>query len=201
MSEFDEEAEREKLREKYGEKGDDQEATEHMSELLLQGATMTNKHCDTCGDPVFRQNGQEFCPTCRQAADGDVGRQTAQAEAAAGEGEGAAEPTERKPTPPNSGGASRRASPAASGGQEQPQQHQQATARQQQGADPAGGAPVSAGQAAETPTGDLADAQAALVDSITQLARQAAQESDPRQAKERLAAAREAAEALDALQR
>jgi uncharacterized Zn finger protein (UPF0148 family) len=28
---------------------------------------MTNKHCDTCGDPIFRYDGREFCPTCEAA--------------------------------------------------------------------------------------------------------------------------------------
>jgi uncharacterized Zn finger protein (UPF0148 family) len=26
---------------------------------------MTGKHCDTCGDPIFRYDGTEFCPTCQ----------------------------------------------------------------------------------------------------------------------------------------
>jgi len=66
MSDFDKEAEREKLREKYGEEEEKREATEQMSELLLKGATMTNAHCTTCGDPIFRYDGQEFCPTCQK---------------------------------------------------------------------------------------------------------------------------------------
>ncbi|UPV75715.1 hypothetical protein M0R89_06525 [Halorussus limi] len=79
-SEFDKEAEREKLREKYGDEDEDRENTRRMSELLLQGATMTGKHCDNCGDPIFRYDGQEFCPTCQheaqqaQQADADAGR-------------------------------------------------------------------------------------------------------------------------------
>src|SRR6056297_1257929 len=78
MSDFDKEAEREKLREKYGEEDQKRKATEQMSELLLKGATMTNAHCTDCGDPIFRYDGQEFCPTCQKpvardedAADGD----------------------------------------------------------------------------------------------------------------------------------
>ncbi len=63
MSEFDKEAEREKLRQKYGD-SDEDETTAQMSELLLQGATMTNRHCETCGNPLFRKDGQEFCPHC-----------------------------------------------------------------------------------------------------------------------------------------
>jgi uncharacterized Zn finger protein (UPF0148 family) len=63
MSEFDKEAEREKLREQFAE-DDDRADTQRMSELLLKGATMTNRHCDDCGDPVFRWEGEEFCPSC-----------------------------------------------------------------------------------------------------------------------------------------
>ena len=62
--EFDKEAEREKLREKYERDRKKREHTQHMSELLLKGATMTNSHCDACGDPIFRHDGREFCPTC-----------------------------------------------------------------------------------------------------------------------------------------
>ena len=69
MSDFDEEAERERLREKYEQEQQDRQATEKMSELLLQGATMTNAHCSDCGDPVFRYEGQEFCATCEKAVD------------------------------------------------------------------------------------------------------------------------------------
>jgi uncharacterized Zn finger protein (UPF0148 family) len=67
-SEFDKEAEREKLREKYGDEDEDRENTRRMSELLLQGATMTGKHCDNCSDPIFRHDGQEFCPSCQYEA-------------------------------------------------------------------------------------------------------------------------------------
>jgi uncharacterized Zn finger protein (UPF0148 family) len=77
MSDFDKEAEREKLRDKYERDQQKREATEQMSELLLKGATMTNSHCGTCGDPIFRYEGQEFCPTCEevvaeQPAEGDA---------------------------------------------------------------------------------------------------------------------------------
>jgi uncharacterized Zn finger protein (UPF0148 family) len=69
MSDFDEEAERERLREKYERDQQRREATEQMSELLLQGATMTNAHCSECNDPIFRYDGQEFCPTCEKPVD------------------------------------------------------------------------------------------------------------------------------------
>jgi uncharacterized Zn finger protein (UPF0148 family) len=70
---FDREAERQKLEEKYGDDAEQRESTQRMSELLLKGATMTNKHCDNCGDPLFRQNGQVFCPSC--SADGEANAQ------------------------------------------------------------------------------------------------------------------------------
>ncbi|WP_340098718.1 Sjogren's syndrome/scleroderma autoantigen 1 family protein [Salinibaculum salinum] len=73
MSDFDKEAERERLREKYEQEQKEREATEKMSELLLQGATMTNAHCSDCGDPIFRYDGQEFCASCEKAVDRDTG--------------------------------------------------------------------------------------------------------------------------------
>jgi len=72
MSDFDKEAERERLREKYERDQEKRESTERMSELLLKGATMTNAHCDECGDPVFRYDGQEFCPTCEEVVSADA---------------------------------------------------------------------------------------------------------------------------------
>lgn len=78
---FDREAERRKLEEKYGDEDERRASTQRMSDLLLKGATMTNKHCDTCGDPLFRQNGQEFCPTCSAEGDGQTAQpQQTQAE-------------------------------------------------------------------------------------------------------------------------
>jgi Uncharacterized Zn-finger containing protein len=64
MSEFDEEAERARLREQLERDEQRRAETERMSELLLQGATMTNHHCGECGAPIFRHEGQLFCPTC-----------------------------------------------------------------------------------------------------------------------------------------
>ncbi len=71
MSDFDKEAERERLREQYERDKQERKAAEQMSELLLQGATMTNTHCSTCGDPIFRYDGQEFCATCERPVDRD----------------------------------------------------------------------------------------------------------------------------------
>ncbi|ELZ19259.1 Sjogren's syndrome/scleroderma autoantigen 1 family protein [Natrinema limicola] len=64
MSDFDKEAEREKLREKYERDKQERKATQRMSDLLLKGATMTNTHCGTCGDPLFQMDGTTFCPSC-----------------------------------------------------------------------------------------------------------------------------------------
>ncbi|MFB6222748.1 MAG: Sjogren's syndrome/scleroderma autoantigen 1 family protein [Haloarcula sp.] len=66
MSDFDKEAEREKLQKKFEQEEQNRQASEQMSELLLKGATMTNAHCSECGDPIFRYDGQEFCPTCQK---------------------------------------------------------------------------------------------------------------------------------------
>jgi uncharacterized Zn finger protein (UPF0148 family) len=89
MSDFDKEAEREKLREKYEQEQREREATEKMSELLLQGATMTNAHCSDCGDPIFRYEGQEFCASCEKAVDrggedADDGQDEAESDASEG---------------------------------------------------------------------------------------------------------------------
>jgi uncharacterized Zn finger protein (UPF0148 family) len=83
MSDFDKEAERERLREKYEQDKQKREASERMSDLLLKGATMTNAHCNDCGDPIFRYDGDEFCPTCQRVVTNDE----AVEEAADGEGQ------------------------------------------------------------------------------------------------------------------
>ena len=93
MSDFDEEAEREKLRKQFAADKEKRETTERMSELLLQGATMTNRHCDTCSSPVFTYQGQAFCPTC-QVEVGDSGDRTGEQNATgANANTGQAEPT------------------------------------------------------------------------------------------------------------
>lgn len=82
MSEFDKEAEREKLRRKLEDDREKRQHTQQMSELLLKGATMTNRHCGNCSDPIFRHNDEEFCPTCGAEADETAAdRETATQEA------------------------------------------------------------------------------------------------------------------------
>ncbi len=67
MSEFDKEAEREKLREQLERDEERRQTTQQMSELLLQGATMLNVHCPDCASPIFRHEDEEFCPTCNRS--------------------------------------------------------------------------------------------------------------------------------------
>jgi uncharacterized Zn finger protein (UPF0148 family) len=101
-SEFARVAVRERLREKYERDQQKRAATEQMSELLLQGATMTDRHCPECHSPVFRYDGQEFCPTCQREVteEGElVGEESGQepgaaADAAANGETAAAEPAD-----------------------------------------------------------------------------------------------------------
>lgn len=69
MSEFDKEAEREKLRKQLERDKERRETTQQMSELLLKGATMLNVHCADCASPIFRHDGDEFCPTCNRSVE------------------------------------------------------------------------------------------------------------------------------------
>ena len=166
---FDREAEREKLRRQLEAEEEGRKATQQMSELLLKGATMTNKHCDQCGDPIFRYQGQEFCPTCQQtvssgsAEAGEPGDDGAVAETTNEEA------TEREPQQEQSSEPAQRA--------RQPSQPQ------------------------PTVPGDLEEAHASLVRKLTTLAHQAESTDDVGRSRELLAAAKEAAEALSALQR
>jgi uncharacterized Zn finger protein (UPF0148 family) len=238
---FDKEAEREKLREKFAEDEKKREHTQRMSELLLQGATMTNRHCETCGDPIFRNDGQEFCPTCHATDDGyempanGAGDASENGEAdattgsaaqnAADTGSSADEPagidavntTDAGQTADEpSGGGPTESGPARGGPTESgPARGEPARSDPVRG-DDGREAPVdaatprreterSAGAAGRTTaaeqTGDLAEARGSLTRTVTRFARAAAETDDPRRAREHLQAAREAAEALSALER
>lgn len=77
MSEFDKEAERERLREKFADEADERASAQHMSELLLQGMTMTNRHCPECGNPLFSDGDRVFCPECeREVVEGEESSET-----------------------------------------------------------------------------------------------------------------------------
>ncbi|WP_410766136.1 Sjogren's syndrome/scleroderma autoantigen 1 family protein [Haloferax sp. DFSO60] len=195
MSDFDKEKERQRLREKYEQDAKKRDSTQRMSELLLKGATMTNKHCPQCGDPLFRYNGQEFCPSCQAegqqanaAADADTGAASAAEEVAQETvAEGKSVPSQSVDSEGESAesNGSAASSPAGEQHQSSVEQmgHRQATPRQR--------------------TGDssLSAARESLVETLTWAANEAAATDDPHRAKEYLAAAREAAEAIAALDR
>ncbi|WP_117593817.1 Sjogren's syndrome/scleroderma autoantigen 1 family protein [Haloprofundus halophilus] len=211
MSEFDKEAEREKLREKFARDEEKRKSTQRMSELLLKGATMTNRHCDTCGDPIFRYQGQEFCPTCQNARVAESGgaagsAESAQSEATAdgtqperepGDDADESDEVEVTPEPPQSGEPSttRRASADES----------EAASPTQQSLSPSAASvdarTTTTEPASQSTSEDLSDARAALVRTVTRYATAAESAEDPRRAKELLSAAREAAETLSALNR
>ena len=223
---FDKEAEREKLREQFAEERERREATQQMSELLLKGATMTNKHCDTCGDPIFRHEGQEFCANCQTAAAasgaeapaerGQQGRQgrgdrqprTGDAERTDAARQRAQSPPE--PQPSDDADATR-ADADDDGASEVPVEAEPrhrnevdrtpATNRRQQAPERT---PTRATGSDESPgvdAGDGLEAPAALRRALEKFSREAAAADDPREAQGHLAAAREAAEALSALRR
>ena len=83
---IDKEALREELREKYERDEQEREATQRMSDLLLKGATMTNAHCGTCGDPLFQQDGTTFCPSCHGRPEAVEGTEVETAAEVADEG-------------------------------------------------------------------------------------------------------------------
>ncbi|MFB6361078.1 MAG: Sjogren's syndrome/scleroderma autoantigen 1 family protein [Halobacteriales archaeon] len=177
---FDKEAEKEKLREQLAEEEAEREATQQMSELLLKGATMTNQHCDECGDPLFRHEGQEFCPSCgrQRPADGQSTEVDANGSQRAEDEAGVGAPTETSGTlestqPTSTETAANRATDSRS--------RQQAPA------------PAATGDA------DLPAARDALARKVTTLAQEAEATTDVGRARDLLAAVREGAEAIRAL--
>ncbi|MGA9399860.1 Sjogren's syndrome/scleroderma autoantigen 1 family protein [Haladaptatus sp.] len=216
MSDFDKEAEREKLRQQYENERKERKSTQRMSELLLQGATMTGKHCDTCGDPIFRYDGNEFCSTCQQAASESAGeneettandsavettsQNVSEIEAESAEPDQPQQqsqpenqpphPTPQRPPsqqPPTH--RARRAPPSQASGNEVDERPRQPEPRTP-------GRTQATGEA-----GDLTEARNALVRKLTTLTREAESTNDVGYSRELLAATREAAEALAALDR
>jgi uncharacterized Zn finger protein (UPF0148 family) len=199
MSDFDREAERERLREKYEQDRNEREATERMSELLLQGATMTNAHCSECGDPIFRYDGQEFCATCERPVErGD------------GTDDGTDDDTEVEVTTPDD---DTRVVFGGEDGETAETQDPDGAAERERQAGTDGQTEVDS---RTTPTGGtgrptppegtdsragVGEARASLVRTLTLFSRRAEQTDDPRRARDHLQAAREAAEALAALRR
>jgi uncharacterized Zn finger protein (UPF0148 family) len=220
MSDFDKEAERERLREKYERDQAKREATEQMSELLLQGATMTNAHCSECGDPIFRYDGQEFCASCERAvdraADDEAADDEATDEADAGNGEEADTDDEHiEVTSPSGagvqfGGDAEADAPPESESQPADPPRQRRTIAEPDSAGSAGASPRQDRQREQRPGrspgatpegGDMAETRAALQRTLRRFAQRAEGTDDPREAEAYLSAAREAAETLSVLRR
>jgi len=215
MSEFDKEAEREKLREKYEHEEQKREATEQMSELLLKGATMTNAHCSDCGDPIFRYDGQEFCPTCEKAVERNTGGADDEGDGQSEGDQDSIEVTEPSDETRVAFGGAADGADAEQGAQPdgapaenrddaagQPQRQTGANRRPQQPESTPSRQQGSTPQPSRAAGGDgIAAARESLVAALARFSEQAAATDDPRRARDHLAAAREAAEALDALDR
>ena len=212
MSDFDKEAERERLREKYEHDQNKRETTEQMSELLLKGATMTNAHCSECGDPIFRYDGQEFCPTCEKAVERDTRRAGGEgADEDGADAAGDADQERIEVTDPSEGtrvAFSGDADQSASEGSTKAPGDAPAEARAQAGeeaGEPGPGRAPRRGRerdrrGARATRGDgIAAARESLVGALVRFSEEAAATDDPRRAEDHLAAAREAAEAIDAL--
>jgi uncharacterized Zn finger protein (UPF0148 family) len=216
VSNFDEEAERERLRKKYEQDSAKREETQRMSELLLQGATMTNSHCDTCGSPIFRYDGQEFCPNCQhednQEAESATETETTEDEAtesasasasASSIDNGAVEADPSSDTPPAQSAETPARAEQQTRQQTQQQQAQQQAQRQPQSRNqpqptPAQQQTDTTASAAETAVGGTrSEAAEALLESITHHARMATQTNDPHRAITHLEAASEAADAWE----
>jgi len=206
--EFDKEAEREKLREKYERDRHEREATQQMSDLLLRGATMTNRHCGECRSPIFRYEGSEFCPTCEREVEG-AGEEAAGRAAANDRGSTYAEGAEidvESARERAEAAVSRETDAAeeddAESAGERPESEEVALAAAPETAPDRVSVPDTVSEddsrGAAVPEGgsDLGDARAALCQAITVLSRRAANADDPRRAEEFLAAADRAAETL-----
>jgi uncharacterized Zn finger protein (UPF0148 family) len=225
MSDFDREAAREELREKFERDERKRESTKRMSELLLKGATMTNRHCDTCGDPIFRYQDQEFCATCQNASI-EVPEESAADEGAAASADATANATTEAPTsadasagdtPTAVDGESAEAAPRAGDADvpvRTPEPARERSADPSERAAQAGGASDVAGDApgaresgapvSPAPSrgeDGLAAARSSLVRTLERYSAAAEEADDPRRARELLSVAREAAETLSALDR
>ncbi|WP_299334580.1 Sjogren's syndrome/scleroderma autoantigen 1 family protein [Haloplanus sp.] len=212
MSGFDKEAERERLREKYERDQEKRAATQRMSELLLKGATMTNNHCDTCGDPIFRHDGQAFCPTCQaegdtvDAATTDTDTQTGTDSASVSASAPTAEATDHEPATPDgptpdadadSDADTSRRAPSNVDAERSPVRPDDARDR----VPVDGNGDVSAAQTTDSrPDATVETARGSLSRTLVRYARAAEDADDPARAAELLGAAREAAETLAALE-
>lgn len=183
MSEFDKEAEREKLRKQFEQDERKRESTQRMSELLLQGATMTDTHCDTCGDPLFRYEGQEFCPSCQAQTDDQQPRTDAE-QSPAVDAEQSPETTETTESPETT-------RIEVGDGTTAPDESTESASTPD--------APESSPPTATRSDSDLSAARQSLVATITRFAKHAETTEDPDRARAYLAATEDAATALDAV--
>ena len=197
MSEdFDKEAERQRLREKYESNEEDREVTERMSELLLQGATMTNRHCDTCGSPLFRYQGQEFCPTCQmEAAAGDQDGRAVEADVQTD-----APDAPDAPNAPNASNVSNAPNaPDEPVAGTSPETHRSDRGQGRESEGRRGDDERMAATQAEAES--LEEVRALLTRTLARFARRAAETEDPHRAREHLKTAQSAAETLRAVPR
>jgi len=219
MSDFDKEAEREKLRKKYERDEADREATQRMSDLLLKGATMTNTHCGTCGDPLFSQNGVNFCPSCHGGPQGveasipderqDQGQSPDSGAEPAGNSSAPATDSSALTTPesqPDSEPTDLDVTPTTDDGSSAPERSPASVptdtappARTPPA--PATGSDAGTGTTSAGTTPSLESARGSLHQALERFAAEAASTDDPRYATECLEAAHEAAQALSALRR
>jgi uncharacterized Zn finger protein (UPF0148 family) len=226
---FDREAEREKLREKYERDKAKREASERMSELLLQGATMTNRHCPECHSPVFTYEGTAFCPTCQRevtedgelageagagAESGDAGptddAENGEAAAVSADGKTVGESHPESGTAPEADATGEPAGAAESSVDEERTGPRSAGRRQPSKETRPAPTPERRPARVDPPARreerggerrDLDDAEAALVREITNLTRRAEETRDVGRKRDFFAAAREAAETLETVRR
>lgn len=45
--------------------GTEDQELDKISRMLERGATMLSQHCQTCGSPLFRYQGEVICPVCQ----------------------------------------------------------------------------------------------------------------------------------------
>ena len=49
--------------------GNEDQELDKISRMLERGATMLSQHCQTCGSPLFRYQGEIICPVCQDKED------------------------------------------------------------------------------------------------------------------------------------
>jgi uncharacterized Zn finger protein (UPF0148 family) len=177
---------------------------------------MTNRHCEECGDPIFRHDGREFCPSCGNEVGGGSaaeageapgdGTATPETEGDAAAANGSVESETTDPDPADSratetarpGPSSAAAAQSRNSSPQRPEAQRTASRTAEPSrSDSQGSPPSRSADDAES----VGAARASLTRTLTRFARAAEAADDPRRARDNLEAAREAAEALAALDR